>query len=157
MWIDNFATTFKFGVPTLMKGVWKACLWSVWGAIGTTIKVNLSLLPDKPAMPRNLLSLAFVNVLKEGYQTIFQESWRRFDGSWCREAKRIPLGDEPALKSTTFYPIRMTDANPASNQGLAKLLAAFTNEHHKDKQYKILLVDINLFMRLIKVLFFHFS
>lgn len=151
-WVDNFSHSYKFGVPSVTRGVWTACLWTVWGTISVNRPLEVIKLDSlKPAMPTDLLSAEGLDVLFKQYLDILRSSWHRFDISVSRKARRIPLGDLPSTKATKFSPFRLTGENPASNIGLGHIILRYIDENKWTKTYKILLVDINLYQRLLKV------
>jgi hypothetical protein len=159
VWIDNFSKSLKYGVPSLIHGIWQQCLWSVWGCTKAPSGIDLTVDLAKPALPQDLLEPSLIKTMFKMYETILHESWERYEISNCKYASRIPLGDNPVVRCTKFTPLKVTAQNPASNAGLSQLLAHFHQQFAPKSRYYVLLVDINLYSRIIKVFTttFHFT
>lgn len=162
MWVDNFCKILPRLLPANALELFKSCLWTVFGLFQLTDpRTNLTIVPDVPALPRLLVSSGFISRIRELYLKMESQPLLRYDNSLSRLMSRIPLGMEEtaALRpdpNPAFYPFDLRGFNIGSNFGLVSWLEDLRIEEVKNptNMYKLMLCDINIFTRSLRVTFF---
>lgn len=160
IWIDNFSNLLSVGVPSVSRSFYRDTLWTVSGIMSVkgNCEVNLfrSDTPPSPfAMPISLISAESVSFITTRFVSlVLNESWFRYDISDCKMEDRIPIGSRVRWGATRFRPREVISGNPASNIGLSRIFHRFIEEHGCGRFYRPLVVDINLYSRLMKVCLF---
>ena len=172
IWLDNFSKTLARQHPTVERGVYTPMLWTV-AAIKTlhaSVRSDTELVFNEEglisAMPSTLLG-DHANLLE--YFTSRMNSESMFDTALCiaHNIKRVPpkLPDEAWVSQedrervadsvdglTRFHPLGILKHNIGSNEGLMRVIKYIDAILAPDR-YAVIVVDINIYMRLLKVHF----
>ena len=170
VWLDNFSKTLARQHPTVERGVYTPMLWTV-SAVKTlhaSVARSTELVFDDDgvisAMPPTLLG-DHANLTE--YLTIRMSSESMFDTALCvaHSIKRVPpkLPDDAWVSQedrervadsvdglTRFHPLEILQHNIGSNEGLMRVIRHMDTILAPDR-YAVIVVDINIYMRLLKV------
>jgi hypothetical protein len=124
--------------------------------------VSLAILPGSSDMPASLMSRTFIERLERFYSHAETESLRRFDTSVSKHVTRLPVGPDhdPAGLPWKFLPVDLRVFNVGSNYGLGSYLEEKRQKESKGPaaRFELLLVDINIYTRFLRVLpFIHLN
>jgi hypothetical protein len=130
----------------------------VFGLFQLPFSSQLTITPGSPGMPKLLVGPNFLSRLREFYVSMEAESIMRFEASISKDLKRIPIGfDDPSNTrleyAPNFFPYDMQNWNVGSNFGLVSWLEELlvTEVKKPAQSYKLLLCDINIFVRSLRV------
>ncbi len=175
-WIDNFNKIYAVQMPSLQKGSFRSIMW-----MGVGVRVprqpcvvqNLLVEPGKAAMPEDL----FDPELKEHLVRVMGQVWNVANATTAAESlctkyniNNIPLkpvvsrDEDPELHAllksspdglANFKPEGVFPIHIGSNKGLAKEFRSIHNSCLADapdnQHYRLMVADINIFMRTLKV------
>lgn len=160
MWMDNFSKLLPLSIPRNSLELFKSCLWTVYGFNQLPVDMDLSLVYDLPAMPPQFHTLETLQGLRVSYTQIEgAESWQRFEHSLSRDICRVPLevlqsarerGDHILSK---FFPYGIRPVNVGANHVLVDILEEYlvTDTKNPANNYQIVMTDINIYQRILKV------
>lgn len=165
LWLDNYAHYLKVNAPTISKQMWRECLWSVCGIISMHSLADQQFLRKRPGvivMPsRDEILTQASNIAALSYiKKREQQSTICFETSRSRDVTRVPIKPESAESARAdddrfFIPKGIFKSNIGSNTGMLKLLMDTRREEARLPNYTVLLVDVNIYWRIIKVTTFH--
>lgn len=170
IWLDNFSKTLARQHPTVERGVYTPMLWTVAATKTFHSSVNIStehvMVEDViiPAMPPSLLGAHMV--LRE-YLITRMSTESVFDAALCvaHTVTRVPpkLHDDAWVSRedhdrmadsvdglSRFYPLEISKYNIGANEGLMRIIKHIDAILAPDR-YAVIVVDINIYMRLLKV------
>ena len=162
VWVDNYYKYFRTSYPKASTGLRKDCAWTVSARVSVPFHLNDNFVLDiirregMPAMPPDQFADDYVKELITAYSKF--ESIRVnelvYDTSLSKDIKRLPLkpeGNDPKLEQA-FFPRGISQHNIASNEGLVSVLAELRNEYKDNMNYLVILADVNIHKRIMKVL-----
>jgi hypothetical protein len=176
-WMDNFSKTMATGIGSVAKGVWSDCLWAgkAYKLYTGKRKVTMEVITYNdqivPAMPDDFGEQVWA--LKKLVKTLEEEPMDYLADSMVKKynVTAIPLKpnvtkqEDPKFHAflqkskdgmADFYPDDIIKHNIGSNDGLLKILRmeydAKKMKNDDLKRYTVLLCDINIFQRVLKVI-----
>jgi hypothetical protein len=159
VWIDNFSKLIPRVVPRNALEYFRSCLWTVTGfrpIINSTQDLKYN---GKVALPEEFLDSAFINLLEEDFKEVEMVDMDQYLPSITKTFTRIPLADisRPAERQyhpPPFIPDSILKVNIGANVGFVQLLEDMLRESllERHEEYKVVVADINIFNRFLKVL-----
>lgn len=179
LWMDNFSKNLAWTIPQLGEGAYKSCMWTGFAIkqfihdqeLDMKLKIDVATGDVIPAMPDN--PFRYQKQFMRKYQTVEgDEGMLGFDTSkvvmWQvnnvplkPKTANAPLRYHDALKITeslhNFYPEKLVDLNPASNEHSMKLFKSVLDELHADEAagspavYKAMTLDVAIYDQALKV------
>lgn len=164
LWLDNYAHILRVNLPTARSGLWRnSSSWSAKAAIiqeslrnsDVALKTN-----DQNGMPD--LNTLFSNLTIDRFKKYFglreKQSSTSFEACFSKNERRIPIkpNSEKTLLADLdrkFIPLAILEHNIGSNDGLSKILMEVRTEEHNKPHTPALLVDCNIYWRVMKVSF----
>ena len=160
IWLDNYAHVLRVNMPTATKGWWNTALWSAKAAITLkSLDGKLQFLRTASrAMPtlNQLFSDAVTTRFRKYYEGQENKTTLCFDTSLSKNVRRIPITSETpeavaADKDRKFIPLGIVGQNIGSNAGLIKILNVLRIEEEHNEYIPAILVDCNIYWRMMKV------
>lgn len=163
IWIDNYAHVLRVNCPTAASGWWRQAQWTAKAAVTLeSLKESQLFLksPQSEGMPT--LTELFDPEVTDRFVKYFkiQEDKKPlfFDTSVSKNVRTIPIKPDVPLANRAhidrkFIPLGILAPNIGSNQGLLKVLMDHRIEEEKKPHIPALLVDCNIYWRIMKVLF----
>jgi hypothetical protein len=175
-WFDNFSKVYGAQIPSIDIGSWRNCLWT-----GVALKqytgedpISVAVMKNAageviPAMPDD--PFEYADQLKELVEEHTPRADYRTHSLVFRwNVTSVPLKPVPSqvenrkwrralLNSgqvSQLFPKELIAENIGSNLGLARIMKEHYNEHkqnteHDCTKYSVLLADVNIFDRVLKV------
>lgn len=177
IWLDKFSKLYNTSRPGLSGGARSDCLWTGVALVQHEGLPNLSMdvvhLDDgsvMSAMPPRICTSYFNEHVKSLLITVDASSWYHLDSSIVSQysvnnvpCKPVPdMIREPGLHALlskspdglqNWYPKQMLSRNIGTNNGLLKILRDIVVDLEVDEtpKYRVILADINIFWRGLKV------
>lgn len=177
LWIDNFSKLFNTSRPRLQGGARSDCMWTGVALVQVdglpSLSMRLHRMPDgsvMSAMPPYICTSYSINNMKAIVSAVDASGIFHLDSSICSRynvnnvpCKPVPdMIREPGLHELlsrspdglqNWYPKALIRRNIGSNIGLLKILRDFVvdTEVSNPPRYGIILADINIFWRGLKV------
>lgn len=154
-------------MPTARKGLWlNSSSWSAKAAItleslrDSTVALKGNANNGMPDL-HTIFSDMMISKLKKYFILREKSDPLCFDKSLSREERRVPIKPntiktKEADIDRTFVPLGILEHNIGSNEGLFKILMEVRNEEKAKPHTPSLLVDCNIYWRVMKVLFCFF-
>jgi len=165
IWLDNYAHVMKVNCPSADSGWWRKAQWTVKAAITLkSLKDNKQFVATHH-LDRGMPTLAklFDSEVLDRFRKYFKRQEDNdpffFDKSLSKEIRTIPIKPNAdyvrvADEDRKFVPLAILPSNIGSNRGLLKLLMDHRIEETKNPHIPALLVDCNIYWRVMKVHFF---
>lgn len=176
LWIDNFSKTYTRKVPSLSNAdsVYHDCLWTGVAMRKVDLEdqhLNLEVQYDQqgqliPAMPEAITNEERIAKIMAWIQYVDEEGMELYDQCCSKDILTIPLtpDKEDAMNIQDYresidgmanlYPVELIEKNIGSNVGLLSIINEMLNEMdtHRPARYVIVLCDINIFERILRVI-----
>lgn len=163
IWLDNYAHILRVNSPSANAGWWRNSLWSAKAAItleslrDSDITLKRDGLQCMPSF-KEIFSDMVVARFKKYFTNQEKEPIFYFDLSSSKNVRTVPIRPETeeAKKATYdrhFVPLGILGQNIGSNQGLFKILMDLRKEEKDKPHIPALLVDCNIYWRIMKVPF----
>lgn len=163
IWLDNYAHILRVNMPTGSTGWWRNALWTAKAAItleslkdseGFRKDVQFTGMPSLTQIFNTLVLARF----RKFYIAQEQKDFNFYDLSFSKDMRRIPIKPETkearqADLDRKFVPLGILGHNIGSNSGLIKLLMDLRVEEEHKPHVPALLLDCNIYWRVMKVSF----
>lgn len=166
IWIDNYSHILRVNMPTADSNWWRNSLWTAKAAITLdSLKNSSSFLKTNPStgMPsiETLFSLRVTKKFKEYYTSREEKGVEFFANSISKDVQSVPIKPDTktakdADKDRKFTPLGILQHNIGSNSGLFKVLMEIRREEKNKPHIPALLMDCNIYWRVMKVSFSSF-
>lgn len=161
LWLDNYAHILRVNIPNADSGWWRNALWSAKAAITLdSLKNSAVVLKDNVNSGMPDLQSIFDVGTKERFTKIYiqQEvaNSQCYDTCLSKFIRQVPI--KPSTEETKkadldrkFIPLGILGYNIGSNSGLFKILTDIRVEEKNKPHTPALLVDCNIYWRIMKV------
>ena len=163
LWIDNYAHILHVNLPNATSGWTRNSLWSAKAAVTLdSLRGSTIVLKENPNSGMPDCVTIFSDETKARFRKIFVEQEHAsplcFESSLSKTVRQIPI--KPLTAETQaadldrkFVPLGILGHNIGSNAGLFKILMEIRAEEQSKPHTPALLVDCNIYWRVMKVLF----
>lgn len=162
VWLDNYAHFLKVNAPKMSTQMWRECQWAVCGIISQHSLANQEFLRRREGvhvMPSrdDVLEKNNNEATLSYFKAREDQPSECFETSVSRNVNRVPIkragpASTQADEDRFFIPKGIYGNNIGSNQGLLKLLMATRRDEEGLPNYPVLLVDVNIYWRIMKVI-----
>ena len=124
-------------------------------------KYDMKIRDELSGFPARLFKESYKAEIKQWWEALDQQGYEKYEVSFSKDINLIPLVDneyletrdshDHILREVEFYPTAMDESNVGSNAGLLKVLMKIREEFHTKGRYVMLLADINIYLRIVKV------
>lgn len=161
--MDNYAHILRVNCPSANSGWWRNAQWTAKAAITLeSLKDSKQFLKGRDPVGMPTLNELFDPEVIDRFKKYFIRQENKdamfFDHSYCKDIRTIPIKPEiPAVHRADadrkFIPLGILAPNIGSNNGLLNVLMEHRIEEEKKPHIPALLVDCNIYWRIMKVQF----
>lgn len=160
--MDNYTHQLRVSMPTADSGLWRNTNWSAKALISLR-SLQASTLFLREGAPDAILPIedVFADEVTTRFQKYYLEQEQEpvlcFEASVSKDVREIPIKldnktTQDADLDRKFIPLAILKQNIGSNAGLLSLLKEWRVEEHGRAHTPALLVDVNIYWRVMKVL-----
>lgn len=162
-WLDNYSHQLRVSVPTAGSTLWRDTNWSAKAAIKYTPLEQYSAVFLKHAfdgMPS--VEAIFSDAVVSRFDKEYSKGdlvFKCYETSLSKSCRTLPIKvdnaeTKAADRERKFIPIGILRPNIGSNTGLLTLLMQWRAETQFRRHVPVLLVDVNIYWRVMKVILF---
>lgn len=150
-------------MPTGDTGMWRNALWSAKAAITLeSLRGSQDFLKGAPGTGMPSFAQIFSSLVVDRFRKYYVDQDKKdlcfFEDSFSKGMRRIPIKPETkeALQADLdrkFVPLGIVGQNIGSNAGLIKILMDLRVEEESKPHVPAILVDCNIYWRIMKVIF----
>ena len=164
IWLDNFSHYLRVNCPTASSQMWRDSLWTVSAVLQpteydlTTIEAGLNQIPNKvyPAADDFFKKkpASFVNAMTMEGPYRADAKLTYYEDSFSKDVSRLPIRTRDVFThGRVFIPDAILPYNIGNQVGLLQSLSRVLDQVNETNRQAVLVVDVNIYKRIIKVKF----